>query len=142
MNDKPKPEANDAVDQGRAWLGAAGEELAVEHLLRRGFAIVERNFRTRWGELDIIAVKGRTIVFCEVKTRVVRGAPGGAAPGSRDPLESVHARKQAKVRRMAARWLIERRDRPHADELRFDAIGIAVDGAGQLLRLDHLEGAF
>jgi len=126
----------------RAGLGAAGEQLAADHLLRRGFQIVERNYRTRWGELDIIAVKDRTIVFCEVKTRVVRRGSSGVRPEARDPLESLHVRKRAKVRRMAARWLFERRDRPRADELRFDAIGVAVDATGALLRLDHLEGAF
>jgi len=130
------------ADGRRASLGAAGEQLAAEHLVRRGYRIVERNFRTRWGELDIVAVKDRALVFCEVKTRVVRAGPGGARPDARDPLESVHARKQAKVRRMAGQWLNERRGRPRADELRFDAIGIAVDASGRLVRLDHLEGAF
>jgi putative endonuclease len=142
MNDPTGPDTSDTPDRRRSELGAAGEQLAVEHLVRRGFGIIERNFRTRWGELDVIAVKDRTIVFCEVKTRVVRGGPSGVDPGAPDPLESVHARKQAKVRRIAARWLSERRDRPRADQLRFDAIGIAVDSTGGLLRLDHLEGAF
>jgi putative endonuclease len=126
----------------RVELGAAGERLATEHLVRRGFSIIDRNFRTRWGELDIVALHERTIVFCEVKTRVVSTPLGAADVRSRDPLESVHPRKRAQVRRMAARWLVERRDRPLADELRFDAIGVAVDAAGRLLALDHLEGAF
>jgi putative endonuclease len=104
--------------------------------------IIDRNFRTRWGELDIVALDERTIVFCEVKTRLVSDRLGPGDPRTRDPLESVHPRKRAKVRRMAARWLVERRDRPRADELRFDAIGVTVDPAGRLLRIDHLEGAF
>ena len=62
----------------RLRLGALGEQLAAEHLVRRGFEIVERNYRTRWGELDIIAFDGRTLAFCEVKTR--RMAAGGAGP--------------------------------------------------------------
>lgn len=146
MNKRTAPNASDradrtakGADRRRAALGAAGEQLAAEHLVRRGFQIIERNYRTRWGELDIIAVKDRTIVFCEVKTRVVAG---GADREARDPLESVNVRKRTKVRRMARRWLFERRERPHADELRFDAIGVAVDAGGALLRLDHLEGAF
>jgi putative endonuclease len=130
------------TDRRRTELGAAGERLAAEHLTRRGFVIVERNFRTRWGELDIVALHERTIVFCEVKTRVVSGRLGADDRQARDPLESVHARKRAKVRRMAAQWLVERRDRPRADELRFAAIGVTVDPAGRLLRLDHLERAF
>jgi putative endonuclease len=43
---------------------------------------------------------------------------------------------------MAARWLVERRDRPRAQELRFDAIGVTLDARGRLIRLDHLEAAF
>ena len=53
----------------RHRLGQLGEQLATEHLVRRGFQILERNYRTRWGELDIIAYDGETLAFCEVKTR-------------------------------------------------------------------------
>jgi putative endonuclease len=119
----------------RPALGRLGEQLAVEHLSRRGFQIVERNYRTRWGELDIVAYDGRALIFCEVKTRRL------SAPG-RDPLESVHTRKRSKVRKMAGSWLIERTDRPYADNLRFDAIGVTFDAGGELVRLEHLEGAF
>jgi putative endonuclease len=119
----------------RPELGRLGEQLAAEHLIRRGYQIVERNYRTRWGELDIVAYDGRTLAFCEVKARRLR------APG-RDPLESVHARKRSKVRKMAGRWLVERTDRPYAENLRFDAIGVTFDADGRLLRLEHLEGAF
>ncbi len=117
----------------RQSLGAAGEQLAAEHLERRGFAILERNVRTRWGEIDIIAFDGRTIVFCEVKAR--RESNFGA-------LESVHARKRMQVRRLAGRWLAQRTDRPRAAELRFDAIGVTFDRTGRLVALEHLEGAF
>jgi putative endonuclease len=122
-------------DDRRRQLGDTGEQLAAEHLHRRGFQILDRNFRTRWGELDIVACDGRTIIFCEVKTRV-------ASRAGRDPLESVHPRKRAQVRRMAGRWLAERNDRPRANDLRFDAIGITLSADGRLIRLDHLEGAF
>jgi putative endonuclease len=119
----------------RSELGRLGEQLAAEHLVRRGFEIVERNYRTRWGELDIVAFDGRTLAFCEVKTR--RLSPGGAGP-----LEAVRWRKQSRVRKMAGSWLIERSERPHADRLRFDAIGVSFDLAGRLVALEHLEGAF
>jgi putative endonuclease len=119
----------------RPRLGRLGEQLAAEHLIRRGFQIVERNYRTRWGELDIVAFDGRTLAFCEVKTRRL------SAPG-RNPLESVHTRKRSKVRKMAGCWLIERTDRPYADNVRFDAIGVTLDPAGRLVSLEHLEGAF
>jgi putative endonuclease len=119
----------------RRGLGQAGEQLAVEHLQRCGFRILERNFRTRWGELDIVAHDGRTLVFCEVKARRARGS-------AVTPLEAVHPRKQAQVRRIAARWLGERPSHPRAACLRFDAIGVTLDGGGRLLELTHLEGAF
>jgi putative endonuclease len=119
----------------RLQLGARGEQLAAEHLVRRGFDIVERNYRTRWGELDIIAFDGRVLAFCEVKTR--RASPAGASP-----LDGIGGVKRAQVRKMAGRWLIDRTDRPRADTLRFDAIGVTLDAAGRLLKLEHLEGAF
>jgi putative endonuclease len=122
-------------DDRRRQLGDTGEQLAAEHLNRRGFQILDRNFRTRWGELDIVACDGQTIVFCEVKTRL-------ASRAGRDPLESIHPRKRAQVRRMAGRWLAERNDRPRATDLRFDAIGVTLGADGRLIRLDHLEAAF
>jgi putative endonuclease len=123
------------VSDGRQRLGQAGESAAAQHLIRRGFSILERNFRTRWGELDIVAFDGRALVFCEVKSR--RAGRSGAVP-----LESVHPRKRRQVRRMAGRWLSERPDHPRAAVIRFDAVGVTFDQAGQLVSLEHLEGAF
>lgn len=118
----------------RRQLGATGEQFAADHLARRGFQILDRNYRTRWGELDIIACDRHRIVFCEVKCRVANRA-------GRDPLESVHTAKRAQVRRMAGRWLSEHRH-PRVTDLRFDAIGVTLSPDGRLLRLDHLEAAF
>jgi putative endonuclease len=101
--------------------------------------VVDRNFRTRYGELDLVAAGGRFLVFCEVKTRVVCGRPGPLGP-----LAAVGARKQRQVRLMAREWLATGASgltrRP--SELRFDAIGITLDGTGRLVALEHLEGAF
>jgi putative endonuclease len=119
----------------RNRLGAIGEGLAAEHLARLGYEIVERNHRTRWGELDIIACDGHTLVFCEVKARRAGGSAGG-------PFDAVGPAKRSQVRRMAGTWLAQRRDRPFTSEIRFDAIGVTVDARGQLLALEHLEGAF
>ncbi len=113
-------------------LGRLGEQLAAEHFERLGWRIVERNYQTRFGELDLVAVDGDTLVFAEVKTcRLGRG----------DPWQSLHARKQAQVRRMSGVWFNER-SRPFFERIRFDAIGIVVDGRDALVRLDHLEDAF
>ncbi|MBV9819107.1 MAG: YraN family protein [Solirubrobacterales bacterium] len=122
-------------DDPRRRLGAAGERAAAAHLERCGYAVVDRNYRTRWGELDLVAYDGRVIAFCEVKTRRLDGRAG-------PPLHAVGPAKQAQVRRMASRWLAERRDRPHAAILRFDAIGVTVDAAGRLVCIEHLEDAF
>jgi putative endonuclease len=118
----------------RQLLGRLGERIATEHLRRRGFRILERNYRTRWGELDIVAFDGATIAFVEVKTR--RAAAG------RTPFESVHERKRDRVRRMASSWLNERTERPFARALRFDAIAVTLDRSGRLMSLEHLEDAF
>jgi putative endonuclease len=119
----------------RHRLGMLGEQLAAEHLERRGFRIVERNYRTRWGELDIVAFDGRVMAFVEVKTR--RGDEGVS------PFEAIRPHKCAQVRRMAHSWLVERRgQRPFAQAMRFDAIGVSFDPAGRLLAIEHLEGAF
>jgi putative endonuclease len=119
----------------RHRLGRLGEQLAVEHLVRRGFRILERNYRTRWGELDIVAFDGTTLAFCEVKTR--RLDPGGG-----HPFDALRGHKRSRVRKMACRWLCERADRPYADALRFDAIGVTFDPSGKLVAIEHVEGAF
>jgi putative endonuclease len=119
----------------RRRLGQLGEQLAAEHLVRRGFEIVERNYRTRWGELDIVAFDGRTLAFCEVKSRRL-------SRGATSPFDALHPPKRAQVRKMAGSWLIERADRPYADVVRFDAIGVTFTPDDRLVGIDHLEGAF
>jgi putative endonuclease len=122
----------------RRRLGEVGEALACRHLEARGFAVLERNFRTRYGELDVVAADAGFLVFCEVKTRVVRGSPGPLGP-----FASIGARKRRQVRLMAREWLAQTRaGRACPAEVRFDAIGVSFDPAGRLIGLDHLEGAF
>src|SRR3954470_6331324 len=116
----------------RQHLGRLGEQLAAEHLERLGYAILARNHRTRFGELDLVACDGATIVFCEVKTRRGRG----------EPWDALHDAKRTQVRRMARAWLTEVTERPRAVNLRFDAIGVCIDPQGRLTRLDHVEDAF
>ena len=129
------------ADDPRRRLGARGEELAARHLEARGYRVVERNFRTRYGELDVIARDARSLVFCEVKTRIVRD--GAGASNVLGPLAAVGPRKQRRVRAMAREWLGQAvLEGPRASELRFDAIGVSFDAAGRLLALEHLEAAF
>lgn len=126
----------------RREIGRRGEELAADHLVRRGFSILDRNFRTRWGELDIVAFDGRTLVFCEVKSRRCSGAQIRGEETAAVAFESLHPRKRSQVRRMANVWMSNRPERPHAPLVRFDAIGVTFQERGELVRLDHLEGAF
>ena len=113
--------------------GRRGEELAAEHFVRLGFEILARNYRTRYGELDLVAYDGETIAFIEVKTR---------REGSGDPWDNLHELKRSQVRRMAIAWLTDSNDRPFGADMRFDAVGILVDAAGELVKLEHLEAAF
>jgi putative endonuclease len=116
----------------RHHLGRIGEDTAAAHMERLGYAIVARNHRTRFGELDLICLGEGALVFVEVKTRRGRGQPW-------DALGRV---KQARVRRMAASYLADVPDRPRAEHLRFDAIGIVFDARGRLVSLEHLQDAF
>ena len=109
--------------------------------------MIARNFRTRFGELDLVARDERFLVFCEVKTRIVPGGPGppGSLAGANPlgPFASIGSRKQRQVRAMAREWLAQgvlEGTRP--PEIRFDAIGISFDARGRLLALEHLEAAF
>jgi putative endonuclease len=131
-----------ATSDPRRALGAAGERLARIHLEARGFTVLDTNFRTRHGELDIVAADRRCLVFCEVKTRIAR--TGRAEPGAElGPFAAVGLRKRRKLRLLAREWLAGRgADAPWRPELRFDAVGVELDRHGQLLSIDHMEGAF
>jgi len=122
------------VDE-RAALGRWGEKLAARYLRRRGYALPEANYRSRWGEIDLIAVRGRYLVFVEVKLR--KNDDFGAAR------EFVNAAKQQRIRRTAERWLQLHAE--YADlQPRFDVIEIyAPRGQHTLLpQVRHIENAF
>ena len=121
----------------RQRLGKAAEDLVAERLAEADWEIVERNARSRHGELDLIALDGRTLVFAEVKA-----GRAGSAYGPERPVLSVDFRKQRRIRRLATVWMGERRDLPRYDEIRFDAIGVTYGHAGQVVDFEHLEGAF
>ncbi|MBA2714278.1 MAG: YraN family protein [Rubrobacteraceae bacterium] len=110
--------------------GAWGEDLALRYLTRHGYTLVERNYRTRYGEIDLIVRKDGTLVFVEVKLR--RGTGFG------DPLEAVTSRKQRTLRSLATQYLSDRD--PDFDTLRFDVIGIlATDNK---VRIRYVKDAF
>ncbi len=121
------------TDDLRHALGRAGEEHAARHFERLGFDVLARRHRTRFGELDLVVRDGGLLVFAEVKAR---------RAGSGRPFDSLHDPKQRQVRRMAAAWLHDAAERPFFEFLRFDAVGVTVGARGELVALEHLEGAF
>jgi len=141
----PQPKTSPSEARGtdlRPALGRRGEELAAAHLHRLGFSPLGRNERTRYGEIDLIAFDGRTLVFAEVKTRRVSAQKQSVRP-DQEPLLWLRPRQRARLRRLAAAWLRdEKHIRPTAHTIRFDAIGVILDTKDRLIRLDHIEGAW
>jgi putative endonuclease len=121
----------------RQRLGQAAEDLVAARLASAGWELVERNARTRHGELDIVALDGRTLVFVEVK-----GGRAGSTYGPERPVLSIGPQKQRRIRRLATAWMSERRELPRYDEIRFDAVGVTYDRSGRVCDYEHLEGAF
>ena len=109
----------------------AGERLALEHYERLGFRLLDRNYRTAIGEVDLILCDRRTIVFSEVKTR---------RAGGLDPLLAITPRKIRRLRAVAVRWLAAHPDRPRRSELRLDAVAVVIDADGKLVALEQLAG--
>ena len=112
-------------------LGVHGERIAAAFLTDAGLRVLDRNWRCRDGELDIVARDGDALVFCEVKTR--RGTGYG------QPVEAVGRAKQRRLRTLAQRWLAAHDE--HAPELRFDVVGVLVRPARPAL-VTHLRAAF
>lgn len=125
------------MTEARQKIGRAAEDLIAARLAAAGWEVLVRNARTRYGELDIVALDGRALVFIEVKA-----GRKGSAFGPERPVHSVDPRKQRQVRRLAAAWMSERRDVPRYTEIRFDAIGVTYDRAGRAVDVEHIENAF
>ena len=114
----------------RGELGALGEQLAVEHLRALGMQILARNWRCRYGELDVIAADGdHTVVFVEVKTRT-GDRFGGVA-------QAVTRAKVRRIRRLAGVWLASQDNR--WAQIRIDVIGVRV-GRSRTPEVLHLQG--
>ena len=112
-------------------LGARGEQIAVAYLTDSGLHVLDRNWRCREGELDVVAREDDALVFCEVKTR--RGTGYG------HPVEAVTLAKSRRIRVLAQRWLAAHDE--HARDVRFDVVGVLVR-AGRPALVTHLRGAF
>ncbi|GAB3666608.1 YraN family protein [Zhihengliuella somnathii] len=109
-------------------VGAWGETIAVEFLQGQGYDIVERNWRCRYGEIDIVAQRGEVYAVIEVKTRT--------SPRCGCAAESVTRQKRQRLTRLAWQWYRERGDL--AQRLRVDVV--AVDGAATAYTIEHFQG--
>jgi putative endonuclease len=125
------------MTETRLRIGRAAEDLVAARLAAAGWELVERNARTRYGELDIVALDGRSLVFVEVKAGRL-----GSDFGPERPVLAVGRRKQLRVRRLATAWMAERRETPFYGEIRFDAVGVTYDRAGRLIEVEHIRAAF
>lgn len=116
-----------------AKLGALGEDLALRHLKTLGFDLVERNFRSRRGEIDLIVSKNRAISFVEVKTR--RGGKTG------HPFEAITKTKMASIRSTAVEWLALRQ--VNAISVSFSAVAVSIPSRlGDAPLIEFLENIF
>ncbi len=113
-------------------LGKLGEEKAAEYLKDHGYSIIARNYRNRYGEIDLIALYGNTVVFVEVKTRSDRSWG--------NPEEAVTPQKQQKLKRLASDFLYRHWSDLPTPEVRFDVISLW--GPPDKLQLEHFPYAF
>lgn len=107
--------------------GASGEEIAAKYLIKKGFKILEKNYNTRLGEIDIIALDKKTVVFIEVKTATQKGFG--------DPINWVPPRKQVRIIRTSQVYM-----KNHGTTetlMRFDVVAIDAD-----MRVNHVRDAF
>jgi len=114
--------------------------MVAERLRAAGWVILARNARTSEvrGELDLIALHGRELVFVEVKARRV-----GSLAGPETPAMAVGPRKRAKLRSLAMAWLRDTGPEvPRHRGLRFDVVGLRLDARGRAVEYEHLRAAF
>ncbi len=121
----------------RQRIGRRAEDLVAARLVGAGWRILERNARTRLGEIDIVAIDGRTLVFVEVKA-----GRRGSDLGPERPALAVGPRKRLRIRRVATAWMATRPAPPAYAEIRFDVVGVSFDRAGMNLAVEHIRSAF
>jgi putative endonuclease len=115
----------------RRETGNRGEKAARDYIRKRGYRIRETNYRCGRGEIDIIAEQGDCLVFIEVRTKT------SLQFGS--PEESITSIKQARLRRLAVRYLQQLEKLPR--EWRIDVVAVELDGKGKTTRIDLIENA-
>ena len=126
-------------NQSRIGLGERGERLAAKELERRGYRILERRWRCRIGEIDLVARDGETLVFIEVKTR--RGPTRNGAGAGPMPQDSVGYRKRRKLIRLVHAYLAAKRLPEPDTDVRIDVVGVTVWESGDV-HIDLIQNAF
>lgn len=114
----------------RKRLGAWGEKVAADHLKASGYELVDRNWRCRQGEIDLVVRKGQELVFVEVKTR--RGQQAGM------PEEGLTQRKSQKLVNLAKLYLAEH---DLTADWRIDLVAVELDSSGKFVRCEHIPNA-
>ncbi|HVV91559.1 MAG TPA: YraN family protein [Solirubrobacterales bacterium] len=130
------------MTRNRLRTGRLAEARAAEHLGSLGYRILERNARTRFGELDLVVYDARRRILVFVEVKAIRA---GAKVGPERPVLWVTPRKQLQVRRLATAWMAERRAAesvPRYAEIRFDAVGVVLGPRDEVVDLEHLVGSF
>lgn len=120
------------MQNSKQVLGASGEEIAVDYLISQGYVVFDRNWRSKTGEIDIVASEKSNLrdelIFVEVKTRSSRDYG--------DPLEAISATKYLRMYRLAIEWLSE--NSASREPWRLDVISIVISKT-QEIEIDHLK---
>jgi putative endonuclease len=119
---------------GRAAVGRRGEVEAVRLLKRKGYEIVERNYRVTRGEVDVIAFRDGVLAFVEVRSRT--------EPAQIAPVRTVTPRKQARIIRAARTYATLNGPLPDDCHMRFDIVSVLFPGGGGRPAVEHIEDAF
>ncbi|KKW25073.1 MAG: hypothetical protein UY74_C0009G0014 [Candidatus Kaiserbacteria bacterium GW2011_GWC2_52_8b] len=125
-------------DHQRKEIGRIGEEIASKFLERKGFVIIERNFRKPWGEIDIIAEKDRIVRFVEVKTVSRESSSDFSREMDYRPEEMVTNSKLRKLARTAALYMEQKKDKK---EYQIDVVGVILDKIRRTARCRLFEQA-
>jgi putative endonuclease len=131
------------MTRARIGAGRRAEELAAHELARNGLRVLERNVRVRYsewgiaGELDIVALDGDVVVFCEVKA-----GRAGATRGPERPALAVGPRKRARLRRLARARLASTPRLPGHRCIRFDVVGVTFGAPGAPPAIEWIKNAF
>ena len=114
------------MEDFRKVLGSRGEDLAVRYLKKRGYKVIERNYRCQWGEIDLVARDKETLIFVEIKSR--------SSPGFGLPQDAVDRFKQEKLIQVAKAYMAEHR-LPETIPARFDVVAVRLTPSGPEMEL-------